>query len=202
MKILYFLALVLMGVGLFISLPAAFEWIGIVSSRISPSSAQVQSVFTQCAIGGLFTSAGTGLWKTASSFVSHNTTNTTNNNMTNHDKSIRVEGYLKNVVVGHRNELTNSFNYAPQERSLAQAAAEIQQLLEQLDKSYPTNTTTEKMAVATEAIKQIERDQALSSQVLSALKAGGVSAFAQLLNHPAASFLIAALEDWQKNKKS
>jgi hypothetical protein len=35
---------------------------------------------------------------------------------------------------------------------------------------------------------------------LSALKAGGVSAFEQLLNHPAASFVIGALEDWKNSQ--
>ncbi|WP_238361207.1 hypothetical protein [Iningainema tapete] len=34
----------------------------------------------------------------------------------------------------------------------------------------------------------------------SALKSGGIQALAQLLNHPAASFVIGALEDWQKTK--
>ncbi|MEH2160327.1 MAG: hypothetical protein V7K38_04610 [Nostoc sp.] len=55
-------------------------------------------------------------------------------------------------------------------------------------------------AIATEALARIEDDKSLSERVLSALKAGGVSAFEQLLNHPSASFVIGALEDWQKTK--
>ncbi|MBD2205599.1 hypothetical protein H6G33_24970 [Calothrix sp. FACHB-1219] len=85
-------------------------------------------------------------------------------------------------------------------QNLAQAAAEIQKLLEQLDKSYPSNTTVGKMAIATETINQIDSDPTLAARILSALKAGGVSAFEQFLNHPAASFVIGALEDWQKSK--
>ncbi|MEC4813628.1 MAG: hypothetical protein SAK29_10220 [Scytonema sp. PMC 1069.18] len=57
-------------------------------------------------------------------------------------------------------------------------------------------------ANATQVIERIESDRALSQRVLSALKAGGTEALAQLLNHPAASFVIGALEDWQKTKDS
>ncbi|MGI2907653.1 hypothetical protein [Tolypothrix sp. VBCCA 56010] len=85
-----------------------------------------------------------------------------------------------------------------QQKRLAEAAAEIQQLLRQLEQSYPIDTTTGKMIIATEAIKHIESDPALKKRVLSALKAGGVQALAELLDHPAASFVIAALQDWQR----
>ncbi len=92
-------------------------------------------------------------------------------------------------------------NYAPeQKQSLAEAAAEIQQLLEQLDQSYPSDTTQGRMQIATEAMSQIENNPQLTARILSALKAGGVSAFEQFLNHPAASFIIGALEDFQKTK--
>jgi hypothetical protein len=73
-------------------------------------------------------------------------------------------------------------------------------LLEQLDKTYPSNTTIGKMAIATETLARIEGDKSMSERVLSVLKAGGVSAFEQLLNHPAASFVIGALEDWKNTK--
>ncbi len=89
-----------------------------------------------------------------------------------------------------------------QQQTLVEAAAEIQALLEQLEKSYPTDTTTGKMALATEAIAQIENNPNLTARILSALKVGSVKAFEQFLSHPAASFVIGALEDWQKSKVS
>ncbi|WP_424094683.1 hypothetical protein [Moorena producens] len=89
-----------------------------------------------------------------------------------------------------------------QKQNLAEAAAEIQQLLETLDKTYPTDTTTGKMEVAAAAVEQIDTNPARSNRVLSALKAGGVSALEQLLNHPAASFFIGALQDWQETRQS
>ncbi len=88
------------------------------------------------------------------------------------------------------------------DKNLAEAAAEIQQLLEQLEKSYPTNTTFEKMTAASEAIKRIESNPELHQKIISALKAGSTQALSQCLNHPLASFIIAAFEDWQKNKDS
>jgi len=85
-----------------------------------------------------------------------------------------------------------------QKQNLCEAANEIQQLLEQLDKSYDTDTNFGKMQITTETIKTIEDNQELKARIISALKIGSVKAFEQSLNHPAASFVIAALEDWQK----
>lgn len=84
-----------------------------------------------------------------------------------------------------------------EQRNLTETAAEIQQLLEQLDKSYSTDTTAGKMAIATEAIKQIESNPTLMKRIISAAKAGSISALEAALNHPAASFAIGAIEDWQ-----
>jgi aspartokinase len=96
------------------------------------------------------------------------------------------------------NYIQGNYYAAGKSQSLAEVAAEIQKLLEQLDKSYPTDTTVGKMTVATEVIKQIENNPSLAARILSALKAGGIQAFAQFLNHPAASFVIGALDDWNK----
>ena len=87
-----------------------------------------------------------------------------------------------------------------QPQNLAEAAKEIQQLLEQLGETYPTDTTMGKMSIATEAIQQIDSNPQLTSRVLSALQAGGTSALDSFLDHPAASFVIGALEDWQQSK--
>lgn len=120
--------------------------------------------------------------------------------------SMSSNGRTINMGSGNYNEriegnyVQGNYYAGGEKQSLVDAAAEIQKLLEQLDKSYPNNTTTGKMAIATEAIEYIDSNQALAQRVLSALKAGGTQALAQLLNHPAASFVIGALEDWQKSK--
>lgn len=96
-------------------------------------------------------------------------------------------------------KIAGTINETPKQ-SLAETAAEIQQLLQQLEKSYPTDTTMGKMALATEAIAQIENNPNLTARILSASKVGSVKAFEQFLNHPAASFVMGALEDWHQTK--
>ncbi|MCU0533943.1 MAG: pentapeptide repeat-containing protein [Hydrococcus sp. Prado102] len=98
------------------------------------------------------------------------------------------------------NYVQGNYYAAAHKQSLAEAATEIQQLLEQLSKTYPTNTKPEKMVVAAKAVEEIENNPTLSHRILSALKAGSISALEQALNHPAASFVISALDDWQQTK--
>lgn len=117
------------------------------------------------------------------------------------DRTINTGGGNYNENIG-RDYIQGNYYAAGQPQSLAEAAAEIQKLLKQLDKSYPSNTTAGKMAIATETINQIDNDPTLAARIFSALKAGGVSAFEQFLNHPAASFVIGALEDWQQSKET
>lgn len=95
--------------------------------------------------------------------------------------------------------IENQYNIAEQ-KTLAKAASEIQQLLDQLSKTYPTDTITGQMTVATEVIKEVENNLPFADRVLSALRVGGTSSLKQLLNHPAATFVLSALEDWQKSK--
>ena len=42
-----------------------------------------------------------------------------------------------------------------QQQNLAEVVAQVQQILRQVSDSYPTNTTTEQMIVATETIKKL-----------------------------------------------
>jgi hypothetical protein len=94
-------------------------------------------------------------------------------------------------------------DYAPeQNQNLAEAAAQIQALLDQLSQTYSPTTTMGKMQIATKTLKRIEANPSLAQRVMSALGAGGTAALEQLLNHPAASFVISALGDWQETGSS
>ena len=110
-----------------------------------------------------------------------------------------------NIGSGNYNEniqgdyIQGNYYNSQQKQNLAEAAKEIQQLLEQLDKSYDTSSYSGKIQVADETIKTIDNNPELKARIISALKVGSVKAFEQFLNHPAASFVIAALEDWNKN---
>ncbi|MFB2892078.1 pentapeptide repeat-containing protein [Aerosakkonemataceae cyanobacterium BLCC-F50] len=110
-------------------------------------------------------------------------------------------GHMSGGTIEGGAKVAGVINEAEQ-RNLAETAAEIQQLLEQLDKSYSTDTTAGKMAITTEAIKQIESNPTLLARIMSALKAGGVAALDSALDHPAASFVIAALQDLHETGKA
>jgi hypothetical protein len=90
--------------------------------------------------------------------------------------------------------------YESEQQNLAEAARDIQELLEQLEKTYPSETTIDRMKIATELITQIDNHPTKAQRIFSAIKVGGVAFIEQLLNHPFSSFAIAALEDWQKSK--
>jgi internalin A len=85
-------------------------------------------------------------------------------------------------------------------QNLAESAQEIQALIDQLAKTYPTDTRAAKNGFADEIVKQIDTNQPLANRLLSATQAGGVAAIEQFLNHPAVSFIVAAIEDWEKTK--
>ncbi|MDZ8106701.1 MAG: pentapeptide repeat-containing protein [Nostoc sp. DedQUE12a] len=93
----------------------------------------------------------------------------------------------------------NITNYNPEQRqNLAQAAADIQQLLNQLSQIYPTATTSQKMSVVAKAVDEIESNPTLKARVIGALKAGGTEAFKELIDHPLVNILLASIEGWQE----
>ncbi|GAA6615889.1 substrate-binding periplasmic protein [Scytonema sp. NUACC26] len=87
----------------------------------------------------------------------------------------------------------NITNYTTeQKQNLAQAAAEIQQLLFQLSQ---TNPITDE--IVTEAIRQeIRRNPTLKARLQSALKAGGLEALKAIFNHPLFSIPAETVKGW------
>ena len=87
-------------------------------------------------------------------------------------------------------------------QNLTQAAKDIKTLMEELEKDYQSNNIIDQEEFAAKAIEHIESNPNLSTRILNAIKDSGISALEKsLLDHPAASFFIAALEDWQKTKQ-
>ncbi len=90
-------------------------------------------------------------------------------------------------------------NYAPeQKQTLAEAAEEIQQLLNQLEQSYPTEVPTETQEEINVAVRGIAKNPALSQRVVGALKGGGMEALRELADNAYVNILLAAWEGWQK----
>ena len=87
---------------------------------------------------------------------------------------------------------------AGQPQSLAEAAADIQLLLKQLEQTYPTTTTSQQMVVAAEAINRIESNPLLKERVINAVKEGGLAAFEKAIDNPAGAFIVGAIKGWQE----
>ncbi len=109
-----------------------------------------------------------------------------------------------NMGIGHvsggefkDNKIAGTIYEAPNP-SLVDAAAEIRDLLTELEKSYPTTTTIEQMTIATEAIKRIEANPNQKKRIVNALKSGGVAAFEKVLDNPLGTFMKGAWEGWEK----
>ncbi len=102
-------------------------------------------------------------------------------------------GNLANQVKDNARQQANQYNYAPkQKQALAEAAAEIQKLLKQLEQTKPTATIEDKKAFVTLGTTPTTRERALS-----ALKSGGKAAFEEFLNNPYLNTAIAIIEGWQ-----
>jgi uncharacterized protein YjbI with pentapeptide repeats len=84
--------------------------------------------------------------------------------------------------------------YAPeQKRTLAEAAAEIQQLLKQLEESNPTATVEQQQAFVDVAVSPT-----LKAKFVSALQAGWKEAIKEFLDNPYVNVGVAILEGWQE----
>ncbi|WP_287296870.1 hypothetical protein [Moorena sp. SIO2C4] len=84
-------------------------------------------------------------------------------------------------------------NYAPEKnQTLSEAAAEIQQLLKQLEQSNPNATDLEKTAFVNIAIPASTKQR-----LLSALESGGKEALRELLDNPYVNVGMAIVEGWQ-----
>jgi hypothetical protein len=88
-------------------------------------------------------------------------------------------------------------NHYGQSQSLAEAATEIQEILKQLEQTYPTNTFLEQASMADEALRKIQSNPSLKAKILGALAAAGKEAFKEAVDHPAMNVLMAGIEGWQ-----
>jgi hypothetical protein len=102
--------------------------------------------------------------------------------------SVTGQGTINTAIV-------EQYNFSPEEKqNLAEAAQEIQDLLNQLSKTYSPPNPTNNLKIATATLEAIEKNLTLKSRVINALKVGGTEAIKELLDHPAVNILIASIE--------
>ena len=85
-----------------------------------------------------------------------------------------------------------------QQQDLIEAVKYIQESIKQLDENYPSDTTADKIKIATEVITQIDNNPTIKERILRAIKAVGVAALEESMNHPAASLIIEGLNGWME----
>lgn len=85
-------------------------------------------------------------------------------------------------------------------QNLAQAAKEIKDLLNQLDKDYDSTTATGQAMISAKAIEAIEKNPTLKARVVNALKQGGTTALEVAIDHPAVKPIVATLKGFMDAK--
>ncbi|NES93474.1 hypothetical protein, partial [Okeania sp. SIO2B9] len=105
----------------------------------------------------------------------------------------------RSIIVAGKGKIgtANQHNYSPeQKQNLAEAAKEIQQLLQQLSKPDYSATPTENAIIVGEVMQEIEKNPSLKSRIIETLKQGGKEAFKELIDHPAVNVLMASIDGW------
>jgi hypothetical protein len=121
-------------------------------------------------------------------------------NMSNYSANITgsaIQGdFVQGSDSGNTTIILSNENSANDEKTVA---LEIQAILDSLSNQNPGHDLSVQMRIAANAIQVVESDKPLKQRIVSALKSGGTAAISQFLNHPASSFVVAALEDWNKS---
>ena len=121
----------------------------------------------------------------------------TSNENTYHQSGKFGIGHMSGGEIKEGAKVAAEINEA-QQQNLSAAVAEVQQILQQLSQTHPSGTVTEKMAIATEAVKQIEGDPTLKQRLLNAAKEGGLAAIEKTFDNPIGAFVVSAIKGWQE----
>lgn len=128
--------------------------------------------------------------------------NTQGDNMSDASKYDMKNSNIGNIIdtaqSGSQQQSIQHNYAAEQKQNLAEAAAQIQALLKQLEATNPTRTDTEKLTVVSKAAEEIKKDPTLKARVIAALKSGSTEAFKEAIDHPLVNILVAIIQGWQE----
>lgn len=145
----------------------------------------------------------TNLWKMtnlmASRPINVEANTVVENNTNNNEINAHMIG-VANTGNGSVSDFTQTFSSPETEQMITQTARGIQSLLKQLEKMTPDRSTAAKMQLAATAIQHIESKPTLKQRAIAALTAGGVKAFEAAIDHPAAAFVVGAIEGWKEDQ--
>jgi len=112
---------------------------------------------------------------------------------TNSLEGATIASFANEVTGNARQQAIQHIHQAPNQK-LTEAAKEIKDLLDQLDKEYDRNTLTGQAMINAKAIESIEKNPNLKDRVINALKESSSTALEELVDHPAIKILVAALK--------
>ncbi|MBG1268236.1 tetratricopeptide repeat protein [Nostoc sp. WHI] len=117
----------------------------------------------------------------------------------NNDMSKAKIANFANKIQDNGRQQANQYIYElEQKQILAEAAADIQKLLKQLEATNPNISEVEKLTVVAKASEEIKNNPTLKARVINALKAGGTEAFKEAVDHLLINILVATIEGWQE----
>jgi hypothetical protein len=123
-----------------------------------------------------------------------NSENQSNSGTYNNDLHGANIGNFANQVSDNARQQAIQHNHSSeQKKTLAEAAAEIQQLLKQLESTNPTATEAEKVAYVND-----ETTRSFKRRVVGALQAGSEAAIEEFLDNPYVNVGKAIVKGWMK----
>lgn len=108
--------------------------------------------------------------------------------MTGGNYNERIEG----------NYIQGNYYAAEPKPTLATAAVEIQELLQQLEHSYPPRNTSDRMILAKKVVKRVEEISGWKQRVINAVREGGLAAFEKAIDNPTSAFIVGLIKGWKE----
>ena len=117
----------------------------------------------------------------------------TDNYQTKYNQSNSNNQFVDTAQSGSTQNFTQNIESSEKQKTLAQAAQEIQDLLQQLEQSYPNDTSTD---LEIKVIQQIQNNANWKQRLINAGKQGGLEFLKKSFDNPVGGLIIAAIEGW------
>jgi hypothetical protein len=108
-------------------------------------------------------------------------------------RGANVANFANQVSDNARQQANQHIHLSESKKTLAEAAAEIQQLLQQFEKMNPNATETEKVAYVND-----ETTPSFKRRIVGALQAGGETAIEEFLDNSYVNIVKAIVKGWMK----
>ena len=120
--------------------------------------------------------------------------NQSNSETFNNDlREANIANFANQISENARQQANQHIHLSEQKKTLAEAAAEIQQLLKQLEETNPAATKAEKVAYVND-----ETTRSFKRRVVGALQAGSEAAIEEFLDNPYVNVGKAIVKGWIK----